>query len=41
MQKAKKAIDFLLKQSVAKFAGRSKKNANLAAEINICSGLEN
>ena len=41
MQKAKKSIDFLLKKSAAKFAGRSKKFAKLAADINICNILEN
>ena len=43
LQKSKKTIDFVfvLKKSVAKFAGRSKKIAKLAAEINIRIVLEN
>ena len=41
VQKAKKAIDFLLKKTVAKFADRSKKIAKLATDINICFVLEN
>ena len=41
LQKSKKTMDFILKKSVAKFAGRSKKIAKLAAEINIRIVLEN
>ena len=41
MQKAKKDVDFLLKKTVAKFAGRAKKFAKLATDINICIVLEN
>ena len=40
-QKAKKAMDFLLKKTVAKFAGKSTKFAKLATDINICIVLEN
>ena len=41
MQKVKKQMDFLLKKTVIKFASRSKKFANLAANNNICIVLEN
>ena len=34
-------MDFFLKKSVAKFSGRSKKIAKLAADTNICIVLEN
>jgi len=34
-------MDFFLKKSVAKFSGRSKRFARLAADINICIVLEN
>ena len=42
MQKVKKSVDFFKKQSVAKFAIRSKKkNARLASDITICVVLKN
>ena len=41
MQKIEKLMDFLLKKSVVKFAGRSKKFAKLAEDINTCIVLEN
>ena len=41
MQKVKKLMDFLLKKSIAKFAGRSKKIVKLAADIDICMVLAN
>ena len=41
MQKAKKAVDFMLKKTVAKFAGGSKNFAKLPTDINICIVLEN
>ena len=41
MQKVKKLMDFLVKKSIAKFAGRSKRFAKLAADIDICIVLEN
>ena len=41
MHKVKKSMDFLVKKSVAKFAGRCKKFVKLAADINICIVLEN
>ena len=34
-------MDFLLKKTVAKFAGESTKFAKLATDINICIVLEN
>ena len=40
-QKVKKPMDFLLKKKVVKFASKSKKFANLAANKNICIVLEN
>ena len=41
MQKVKKLMDFLLKKTIVKFASKSKKFANLAANNNICIVLEN
>ena len=41
MQKVKKQMDFFLKKTVVKFASKSKKFANLAANNNICIVLEN
>ena len=41
MQKVKKQMDFFLKKTIVKFASRSKKFANLAANNNICIVLEN
>ena len=36
MKKVKKQMDFFLKKTVIKFASKSKKFANLAANNNIC-----
>ena len=41
MQKVKRSMDFYLKKSVAKFSCRSKRFAQLAADVNICIVLEN
>ena len=41
MQKVKRSMDFILKKSIAKFSCRSKRFAQLAANVNICIVLEN
>ena len=41
MQKVKKSMNFLKKKSIAKFAGRSKRFAKLAGDIDICIVLGN
>jgi len=41
MQKAKRAMDSLLKKTIAKFSGKSARFQKLAMETNICIVLEN
>ena len=40
-QKAKRAMDLLLKKTIAKFARKAAKFAKLASNTNICIVLEN